>query len=98
MSRDTIQIVARLTTLPERAEELKLLLIPQIEPTRKEEGCIQYTVLENIEKLTDFTLVEEWESQDMFEKHVSSERIQAVAERITALLAKPADVNFYRSL
>ncbi|MDJ0691334.1 MAG: putative quinol monooxygenase [Xenococcaceae cyanobacterium MO_188.B32] len=95
MSKETVRIVAHLVSLPEKVNELKSLLAPLIEPTRREKGCIQYKILQNREILNHFTLVEEWENQTLFEQHIASEHIQTVSDRINSLLAEKPNVGFY---
>jgi quinol monooxygenase YgiN len=58
MSKTTIRVVARVVALPDKVEEVKSVLIGLIEPTRKEDGCIIYELLQNHADPTDFTFVE----------------------------------------
>jgi quinol monooxygenase YgiN len=96
MSQEKLRIVALLTVKSNMTKELEELLSPLIKPTQQEQGCIQYLILKNLSNPTNFVLFEEWECQELFDKHVASDRIQAVAEKITSLLTKPPEVNLYR--
>ena len=53
----TIRIVARFVARPETVEELRVLLLGLLEPTRKEPGCVGYELLHNMADPTDFTFL-----------------------------------------
>jgi quinol monooxygenase YgiN len=69
MPKTTIRVVAHIATLPDKVEEVKSVLLRIIEPTRQEDGCIVYELLQNQKDSTDFTFVEEWESQELLNAH-----------------------------
>lgn len=56
MALTTVRVVAHVVALPENVEEVKLILLSLIEPTRQESGCIQYELLQNKEDSTDARL------------------------------------------
>ncbi len=45
MTKTTIRVVARVVALADKVDELKLVLMRLIEPTRQEKGCIIYELL-----------------------------------------------------
>jgi quinol monooxygenase YgiN len=98
MSKTTIRVVARIVALPDKVEELKSVLIGLIEPTRKEEGCITYELLHNQADPTDFTFVEEWESQALLDTHLASTHIQEAVSQLNNLVAAEPDIRVYRLL
>jgi len=63
MSQDTLRVIARIKARPNKGGELLSVLSSLVEPTRKEPGCLNYVLLpQNNEDPTDFTFVEEWQS------------------------------------
>lgn len=98
MSKTTMRVVARIIAIPEKAEEVKSVLLDIIEPTRKEEGCIVFELLENQENHTDFTFVEEWESQELWNAHMASAHIAQAVSQLNGLLATEPDIRTYRLL
>ena len=98
MSTPTLRVVARLIAFPDKVAELKSLLLSIIEPTRKEEGCVQYELLQNQAVPTDFTFVEEWESIALQEVHLGSTHIQAALEQLEGLAVAPPDIRYYELL
>jgi hypothetical protein len=47
MSKTRVRVVARVVAVPDKVEEVKSILLGLIEPTRQEEGCIVYELLQN---------------------------------------------------
>ncbi|OKH19849.1 antibiotic biosynthesis monooxygenase [Hydrococcus rivularis NIES-593] len=98
MSNSTIRVVARVIALPDKIEELKAVLLQIVEPTRQEEGCIQYDLFQNQTDPTDFTFVEEWTTKEALDKHLASEHLQAAVQRIDGLVATNPDIRTYHQL
>lgn len=93
-----IRVVARIVALPETVEPLKSVLIALIEPTRQEEGCITYELLQNCDNPTDFTFVEEWKSQELLNAHLASAHIQKAVSQLDGLIAAEPDIRVYQRL
>ncbi|HEY9795065.1 MAG TPA: putative quinol monooxygenase [Leptolyngbyaceae cyanobacterium] len=98
MSKTTIRVVARVVALPDKVEEVKSVLLGLIEPTRKEEGCIVYELLQNQADPTDFTFVEEWETQALLEAHLASAHIEEAESQLDGLVAAEPDIRLYQLL
>jgi quinol monooxygenase YgiN len=91
-----IRVVAHLTSKPETVDETRAALEAFIEPTRAEAGCIVYELMQNNDDPTDFTFVEEWESNETLDAHLESPHISAFKERAGDLLACDPDIRRYR--
>jgi quinol monooxygenase YgiN len=98
MFKTTIRVVARVVAFPDKVEQVKSVLIKIIEPTRQEEGCITYELLQNHEDPTDFTFVEEWESQALLDIHLASAHIAEAESQLDGLVAAEPDIRVYRLL
>ncbi|MEL6256356.1 MAG: putative quinol monooxygenase [Bacteroidota bacterium] len=62
------------------AQELKAEMIKLLEPTRAEEGCINYDLHQDQEDENHFIFYENWESADHLAKHAKSAHIMAYRE------------------
>jgi quinol monooxygenase YgiN len=98
MSKTTIRVVARVVALPDKVEEVKSILTEIIEPTRQEAGCIVYELLQNHQDPTDFTFVEEWESQALLDAHLASAHIAQADSLLDGLVAAEPDIRLYQLL
>ena len=97
MSEQKIRVVARVVVLPDKIEEAKSVLIGLIEPTRQEQGCIQYELQQNLANPAEFVFVEEWESEASLNTHIETPHFQEAAAKITRL-AEPPEISRYRLL
>ncbi|MEH0759577.1 antibiotic biosynthesis monooxygenase [Vibrio sp. 16] len=75
MSRLTI--VANIIAKQDKIEVVKSELIKLIEPTRLEEGCIDYDLHQDNENPAHFVFLENWTSRELLQKHLQSEHIAA---------------------
>ncbi|MEH1768186.1 putative quinol monooxygenase [Nostoc sp.] len=95
MTNQTIRIVAHIIALPNKVEELKVVLLELIEPTHQEAGVIEYKLLQNQDDPTDFTFVEEWVSSEALNTHLDSPHFQAAAAKLEGLVTAAPDVRRY---
>jgi quinol monooxygenase YgiN len=90
-----LRVVAHLTSKPETIDETRAALEAFVEPTRAEAGCVYYELMQNNADPTDFTFVEEWESDETLDAHLESPHITSFKERAGDLLARDPDIRRY---
>jgi len=90
-----IIIVAKNFVAEGKAEEFKALAKPLIEASRKEEGCISYSLFEDIKDGNILTFIEEWKSEEAIKIHNSTPHFTATVPKFGPLTSKPSDVNLY---
>ena len=93
MNGDIVRVVARITARPDTVGTLKTVLLALIEPTSREKGCTAYRLLQNNADPTDFTFIEEWESDAAMDAHLAGPHVQAALSQVPALLAKAPDIQ-----
>ena len=91
----TLQVVARVIARPETVESVKKILVGMLEPSRAEDGCRVYELLQCQDDPTDFTFVEEWTNDAALERHAASPHIAGVQAELRALVAVPTVVRKY---
>ena len=95
MSAMSLRVVARIKARAETVSEVRELLSSLVEPTRKEFGCITYELLQNTEDPTDFTFVEEWETDEALASHAASDHIEAIGPRLQPVVVEAPDIRTY---
>lgn len=98
MPSETLRVVARITALPDKADEVRSILLALIEPTRNEAGCLSYELLRNNADPTDFTFVEEWSSDATLDAHMATPHLQNAVAQTASLLSEPPDIRRYSLL
>ena len=83
-------VVAKVVAKEDAVQQLKSELQKLIAPTRKEEGCLDYVLHQDIEDPSIFIFYETWESEAALEKHTQSDHYQAFGKVAAGLVAEKA--------
>jgi quinol monooxygenase YgiN len=93
-----IKVVAKHYIFPDKVEELIVLAKKLVEATVKEEGCISYSMYQDIKDANILTMLEEWESTEALKKHSESEHFKTLVPEMAKLMEKPAELNVYKKI
>ncbi len=85
-----VQII--LSTLPEKQKEVRQTLLSMIEPPANGNGLLSYGIYHDLEDVTVFKLMSEWESRQHLNVHLNSDRF-GVLLGTKSLLCKPIDIK-----
>lgn len=80
MSTQKLTIVAKIVAKLDKTELVKTELIKLIAITKKEEGCINYDLHQDNENKNIFLFYENWESRELWQKHMNNTHIAAYAK------------------
>ena len=81
-----ITVVAKLVAKKESEERVKSELLKLIAPTRNEEGCIEYNLLQDNEDPAVFVFYETWKDLPSIGKHVKTDHYQSYVSAVADLL------------
>lgn len=95
MPNISVRVVARIEALPHSVAEVRAILFALIAPTRSEAGCTTYELWQNKAEETDFTFVEEWESEAALDAHATSQHLKDATARLEGLIKQAPDVRRY---
>ena len=95
MPDNSIRVVARVIANPDSVEQVRSILSDLVELTRNESGCISYELLQNRTEQTDFTFVEEWESDGAIDAHLTSRHIVEALTKLPRLVSVQPDIRRY---
>ena len=73
----SLTIVARIEAAPDQITRVKAELIRLIEPTRREEGCLQYDLHQDNSNPALFLFFENWTSRALWQAHMESPHLAA---------------------
>jgi quinol monooxygenase YgiN len=71
-----LTIVAHITAETDRIDLVQAELVKLIEPTLKEEGCLQYDLHQDNENPAHFMFYENWESRELWQAHMNSRHLK----------------------
>lgn len=75
-----LTIVARIEAKTEKIELVRSELLKLIEPTRQEEGCLQYDLHQDNEKPELFMFYENWARRELWQVHMNNEHLKTFME------------------
>ena len=95
MPGNSIRIVAKVVANADSVDQVCSILSDLVEPTRNESGCISYELLQNRTDPTDFTFVEEWETDAAIDAHLTTKHISDALTKLPGLISCEPDIRRY---
>jgi quinol monooxygenase YgiN len=90
-----IRVLAFLEAKEGMRQELINVLIPIVEPSRREEGNISYILNSSIENPNEILFDEVWSSKNTFDKHYQHPQSYKNRDKIKDLIVKPMEIKIY---
>ena len=87
--RQGYYVIAEIVAKPGMEKELRDLLVPFAESSRKEPGCEVYTLLEVQTEPGRFLTFERWVDKAALEVHMTTPQIKEIVPKLEPVLAKP---------
>lgn len=79
-----IKLVAIFRVKKELIEEAREVFEALIEPTRKEKGCIEYELFQDMQDPASFVFIEEWATAEDLENHRKSGHLTSARENMNS--------------
>jgi quinol monooxygenase YgiN len=95
---ELLTVVAEMKAKPGKEEDLRRAVLALIEPTRKEDGCVQYDLHMHTGDPGRFVFYENWNSQADLDRHAASAHLKAFGAISKDLLVEPPRVETYRRI
>jgi len=89
-----VKVVAKGYFYEDKTKEAIKLYEELVEKTRKEDGCISYSLFKDIKDNSIMTMIEEWESKEALDKHMKTEHFTRLVP-IIGKLRKSSELNIY---
>lgn len=93
-----IRVVCKSTLKPGvNVEEYLKMASEVILESRKEKGCLMYTLHGDIKNPSIFATIEEWEDEEALNQHDKSEHVQRIVPELRKL-RESTELNIYKVL
>jgi len=93
-----IKVVAKNFIKKDKIEEVLEHIKELVASTVKEEGCIKYEIYQDEKDKSILTMIEEWESKEALNKHMSSEHFKRIVPIIGEFAEKAGEINLYNKV
>jgi quinol monooxygenase YgiN len=90
-----LTVVAELKSKPGKEEDLRRAVLALIEPTRQEDGCVQYDLHVHTSDPGRFVFYENWTSREHLDRHLATEHLKHFRALSDDLLTKLPRVETY---
>lgn len=92
MSTSQVTVIARLRALPGKERQLESALRALVQPTRIEDGCLNYDLHVNISEAGDFFFHENWSSEAALDAHLRSPHLDELRRIAPELIAGEPEI------
>ena len=93
-----VGVIAKVTARPDKAAEMRAVVLKLAQHSREEDGCVRYDVLHNTAEPHVFVLVEEWASNADLDAHNLTPHVHEAMMKASPLAGAPLDVGRYTLL
>jgi Uncharacterized conserved protein len=93
-----IKIVAKSVIKNGQTEKYLILAKELVDKSRKEEGCISYSLFQDINDNSIFTFIEEWQDKESINFHNNSEHFTRIVPLLGKLRVGNGEVNLYKEI
>lgn len=90
-----LTVVAELKAKIGKEEDLRRAVLALIEPTRQEDGCVQYDLHVHTNDPGRFVFYENWASREHLDHHLATEHLKHFFALSDDLLTQPPRVETY---
>ncbi len=93
-----VHVIAKMIAREGAADQLREVLTPMLEPTRRYKGCLRFELLQNHFNPCEFTFVEVWESRKALHTHLTAGYLQDVASKLQNILEHPPQITMHQHI
>lgn len=90
-----LKIISKNVVKEGKVDEFKNLAKELVNESLKEEGCISYSLNEDINNKNVLTFIEEWKDKEAIEVHNSSEHFTSIVPKLKGLKEDGSELNIY---
>lgn len=91
-------IIARISSTPGAASQLRAILQALVAPSRHEPACLSYELFQDDEQPADFITVEHWADDSAAQAHLATPHVAAAIAQASSLLGQPPLIHRFTQL
>lgn len=93
-----LKIVSKNVVKEGKVEEFKNLAKELVRESLKEEGCVAYSLNEDINNKNVLTFIEEWKDKEAIEVHNNSKHFTSIVPKLKQLKEGDSELNIYKTV
>jgi quinol monooxygenase YgiN len=93
-----IRVIVLIEAKEENRQKMMDLFLPLVNPPRKREGNIFYSLYSSIENPNELMFDEIWESQEAYDKHYQNSESVELRSKLQNLVSKPIEFKRFKEI
>jgi quinol monooxygenase YgiN len=93
-----ISVMARVRARKGMEAEVRRACLALVEPSRAEQGCINYDLHQSADDPCLFMFYENWESREDLERHLETAHALRFDETTDGMLAEPEEITLWEKI
>lgn len=93
-----IVVTAKCRLIQGKKNEFNELAAELITETRKEKGCIEYSLYEDVNNEDMLCFIEKWESEELLQMHIQSKHFKKLVPMLRMLQIEDSIIEMYREV
>lgn len=98
MANNTVNVIARVKAKKGMEEQVRRECLALVNPSRRDEGCIDYQLYQSMDDPTVFIFFEKWLTREDVENHLMMPHCLAFDQRTEGMLADPEEITFLKKI
>lgn len=98
MSMKSLTVIAQVKARPGKEADVRRELLSLVEPSRKDDGCLNYDLHQAIDNPAMFLFHENWTSKAHLDRHLQKPDLQAVLGRVGQMTAEPPQITLWEKI
>jgi quinol monooxygenase YgiN len=95
-SKSDLIVIASVKAKPGKEKELETALLEAAKPTRKQTGCVSFSLYKSNEDSTIIIGFERWATAKDHDKHLQGTHVQILMSKMANILSEPPKINSYK--
>ena len=98
MSAKYVTVLARVKAKPGKEAAVHRELLSLVEPSRKDDGCINYDLHQSKDNPALFMFHENWTCREHLDSHLAKPDLQSTLARLGPFVAEPPEITFWERI
>jgi quinol monooxygenase YgiN len=98
MNAKSLTVIAQLKAKAGMESAVRRELLSLVEPSRKDDGCLNYDLHQAMDNPALFVFHENWVSKAHLDQHLGKPDLQAVLGRVGQMVAEPPQITLWEKI
>ena len=98
MKAESLTVTAQVKAKPGKESQVRQELLSMVDPSRADDGCLNYDLHQALDNPAHFLFHENWTSEAQLERHLQKPELQAVLARLGQLVAETPQITLWKKI